>query len=245
MAKNKSAPTKKARRAPKGRRNLSVANYGDKVVIKNRSTVSVGLFGTILLALCVFAMIKIRWAWGFPVFWICASVIAAGMLSLFINMMLSKIVLDSPKTIISVYRPFEKQYKFSDVNYVDVNTTKHSDGLLAYTVILYIGVGKKTIQMTSFSKDQADELVALFRGMLDHGAMEYPEGDEEPFNFDDEKEGGFTFLKRKKKTQTTEDDEPTTVTAAEITSMSEDRGRAEEKKTEESDGEDSDDEDKE
>ena len=36
--------------------------------------------------------------------------------------------------------------------------------------------------------------------MLDHGAMEYPEGNEEPFHLDDEEEKRFEFIKRRKKT---------------------------------------------
>ena len=37
--------------------------------------------------------------------------------------------------------------------------------------------------------------------MLDNGAMVYPEGDEEPFNFGDGKRFEFTFITRKKNTE--------------------------------------------
>ena len=202
MAKKKNKKLKRSRRVPKGRRNLAVANYGDTIVIRNKSTVSAGICGVVMLSLIAVAAFKLKEAWNLPFFWAGLMLVVLGIVYSSVNAICSKIVLDSPKTLISVYRPFEKQYKFSDVNYVDVTAKKSKDKPIAYTVILYIGNGKRTVEVTTYSEDQADELVSLFRGMLDNGAMEYPEGDEEPFHFDDdEKKSGFTFLKRKKNTE--------------------------------------------
>lgn len=237
MAKKKNA--KKARRTPKGRRNLSVVNNGDTVTIRNRSVVSAGIFGIIIFALIIVAVFKMKAAWELPLFWVGLSLVSLGIVYSSVNAIFSKIVLDSPNTLISVYRPFEKQYKFSEVNYVDINTSKLKDGPVAYTVILYIGIGKKTVEVTSYSKQQAEELLSLFRGMLDNGAMEYPEGNEEPFHFDDEdkKERGFAFLKRKNKDENKMESDKTEEKAPEKSEE-----HSEEEKSDETEKKDSDEE---
>ena len=98
------------------------------------------------------------------------------------------------------YNPIKKQYKFEEINYIDQKTVNGKDGVVVYKVIVYIGNGKRTVEIAALSSSQADELASLLRGMLDNGAMIYPEGDEEPFNFDDEKKekrGIFSFGKSK------------------------------------------------
>jgi hypothetical protein len=117
-----------------------------------------------------------------------------------VGVMIGKILLDSPNKLMIVYNPIKKQYKFNDINYVDLKIKKEKDGVVVHKVTVYIGDGKRTVEIVAFSREQADELTSLLRGMLDHGAMEYPEGDEEPFNFEDEKKekkGLFSFGRRK------------------------------------------------
>ena len=115
----------------------------------------------------------------------------------------------------TVFSPFKTEYKFADINYVDLKASKPKDGLITHTVSAYIGNGKKKIELTTHSKPQADELVSLLRGMLDNAAMEYPEGNEEPFRFDDENEQTGGFLKRKKQpkpeTQKADSENPKTL----------------------------------
>ncbi len=197
-AKNKKTP--KNRKTPRERKNLSISNCGDLVVIRNRSTIAAGVLGGIILLLSIAAMITLKDAWGLPLFWIAFLLLIVGVLHSFANMIFGKITLDSPNMQINVYNPFRIQYKFEDVNYIDVNTSKDSNGANVYKIIIYIGKGKRSVQIVSYSKEQADELSSLLRGMLDNGAMIYPEGDDEPFDLDDDKKSSFTFLKRGKKT---------------------------------------------
>ena len=200
MAKKKTKATKKVRE----RKNLTINNCGDTVLIRNRSAIAAGLFGAIVIFLCVAAVISLKAAWSLPLFWTVIAVFMAASVYAFVNMIFGKIVLDSPNKQMIVYNPFKKTYKFEDVNYVDVKTSKDKEGVVSYTVVAYIGNGRKSVQVTSFSGKQADELCSLLRGMLDNGAMEYPEGNEEPFHFDDEEEKRSKAKKRKK----TEEPEP-------------------------------------
>ena len=191
---------KKKKKSPPGRKNLSVANHGDIVVIRNRSTIAAGVFGAIVLFLCIAAAISFKDAWSLPLFWVLFGVFVAAALYSMVNMIFGKIVLNSPEKQMIVCNPTKKEYSFDDINYVDMNTVKASNGERAYKVTVYIGIGKKTVELISFSEEQATELCHLLRGMLDHGAMEYPEGNEEPFHLDDEEEKRFEFIKRRKKT---------------------------------------------
>lgn len=183
----------------KGRRNLSVSNLGDTVIIRNRSVIVAGLVGVIVLILSVAAAVYLREAWKLPIFWVILGALFLGTGYSVAQMIFGKIVLDSKENVMTVYSPFSKSYKFSDVNYIDRREGKGSDGSIMYTVVVYIGNGKRSVEVTSFSKEQADEVESLMRGMLKCGALTHPEGDEEPFSFDDDKDGGFKFIKRRKK----------------------------------------------
>lgn len=186
------------------KKNLSIVNNGDIIVIKNRSTIAAGVLGAVVLGVCLAGLFTLEGAWSLPYFWLLACVLAAATLYSLTKVMLSKIILDSPKMLMTVYNPFKKEYKFEDINYVDVKTAKGGEGVILHVVVVYIGVGKRTVEMVSYSKEQADQLASLLRGMLDNGAMIFPEGDEEPFHFEDDKRE-FNFIKRRKKNKDSED----------------------------------------
>ena len=200
MMKNSKSKKKTKKKIPE-RKNLSVVNQGDLVIIRNRSTIAAAMVGVIMLGLCTAGAFTLRAAWELPLFWLLFGVLVTGVVYSLAKAMLAKVVLDSPKTTITVYNPLPIKYKFEDVNYVDVTTAKSTEGAIAYVVTVYIGIGKRTVEIVSYSKEQADELAILLRGMLDNGAMVYPEGDEEPFNFGDGKRFEFTFITRKKNTE--------------------------------------------
>ena len=189
------SPSKRA-----GKKNLLIINQGDTVIIKNRSAIASGVSGVILIIFCIAGTILLKDLWNMLLFKLVFPLVVLGALWNSVGTMLGKILLDSPNKLMIVYNPLKKQYKFDDINYVDLKTKKEKDGLLVHTVTVYIGDGKRTVEIRTFSREQADELESLLRGMLDHGAMEYPEGDEEPFDFDDEKKekkGLFSFGKQK------------------------------------------------
>ena len=229
MKKNKKKSKAKARAKAKktGRKNLSIVNHGDEVVISNRSTIAASVCGVIILGLCAAGIFTLRDAWELPLFWCLFSAAALGAVYSFAKMLFGKIVLNSPDMTMTVYNPFPIEYKFVDINYIDQRTERGTDGETVHVVVVYIGDGKRSVEIVSFSKEQADELAALLRGMLDLAAMIYPEGDEEPFDLDDDKTAGFNFLRRNKK-QT-----PAPAVNAE-------RGDAGEEKKEDTDGEDKD-----
>lgn len=202
---------KKTNNKVKEQKSLSIANHGDTVVIKNRSTLAAIISEAIILVLCIAGAVAMRDAWGLPLFWVVFLTLVAGILYSFASMIFGKIVLDSPNLQMTVYNPFKKQYKFEDINYVDIKSSKEKGGVIIHRVIVYIGEGKKSVEMTTLSQKQADELVSLLRGMLDNGAMTYPEGDEEPFNFDDDdekKHGVNLFGLKKKKAEKKDENEP-------------------------------------
>jgi hypothetical protein len=72
----------------------------------------------------------------------------------------------------TVYNPFVKEYKFSDVNYVDTNTVKGSDGENMFAVTVYIGKGRQSVNLASYSPDQAKELERLMRAMFSYTGEE-------------------------------------------------------------------------
>lgn len=195
MKKNK----KKIKSKVINKKNLSIINQGDTVIIRNRSAIAAGVISVIVLGVCAAGIFTLRDAWDLPLFWLMFSVFIVGTLYSFAKTLFGKIVLDSPKTTMTVYNPFPISYKFEDVNYVDLKTQKNQDGLEAHVVTVYIGIGKRSVQLVSYSKEQAEELAILLRGMLDNGAMVYPEGDEEPFSYESETDGEFKCLKRNKK----------------------------------------------
>jgi hypothetical protein len=198
---NKKKTKNKSRAKVKGanRKNLSIVNRGDEVVIRNRSTIAASVFGVIILGLCAAGIFTLRDAWELPMFWLVFSAAIVGVVYSFAKMLFSKIVLNSPDMTMTVYNPFPIQYKFVDINYIDQRTERASDGTQAHVVTVYIGDGKRSVEIVSFSKDQAGELASLLRGMLDLAVMLYPEGDEESFERDEEETEDFHFLKRKKK----------------------------------------------
>lgn len=201
---------KKANTRIKEKKSLSIAHYGDFVVIKNRSTLAASLSGFLMLVLCIVGGIALKDAWKMPMFAVMFLIIIAAIIYSFVSIVFSKVTLDSINMQMNVYSPFKKQYKFEDVNYVEIKSSKPKDGVILHRVITYIGNGKKNVELTTMSLKQAEELASLLRGMLDNAAMIYPEGNEEPFDFDDAKEtkqGVVSFgFKRNKKDKSKEED---------------------------------------
>lgn len=195
MKNNKTKKKNHPKKAPE-KKNLSIVNQGDVVTIRNRSTIASCVLGSIVLTLVIIGCLMIRDAWQFPIFWCMFLLILVGTAWSILNIIFGKIVLDSPDMTMNVYNPIKKQYKFEEINYIDQKTVNGKDGVVIYKVIIYINNGKRSVEIASLSSSQADELASLLRGMLDNGAMVYPEGDEEPFNFDEEKtekRGLFSF----------------------------------------------------
>lgn len=193
------------------RKNLLIANMGDVVVIKNRAIVGNAILGAVIMAFCIGIFFMLKAAWDQPIFWIIFLFIFLSTVYSFANNICGRIVLRSKTLMMTVYNPFKKEYKFSDINYVDMKSSKPQDGYITHSVIIYIGTGKKSIKIDTFSRAQADELLSLIRGMLDNAAMEYPEGNEEPFEFaEDEKKssGIFAALFKKRAEEKTEAPEP-------------------------------------
>ena len=182
-----------------GKKNLSVVNHGDIVVIRNRSAMASGVIGGIAFILSVIGVVKLRAAWDLPIFWFIFGALIIGTGFSVAQAVFGRIVLDSPSMLMTVYGPFPKEYPFSKVNYIDRKIGRGGDGSAMYTVVVYIGNGRRTVEVSSFSEEQADEVEELMRGMLKCGAITYPEGDEEPFRFDDEKPWHIPFSKRLKK----------------------------------------------
>lgn len=175
------------------KKNLSIINHGDTIVIKNRSTIAAGVLGALMLSIILIGTLSLRNMWSTPVFWVIIAVMALSTAWSIVKMIFGKVVLNSPNMTMEVYNPIKKQYKFADINYVDLKTSKEKDGVVLHKVTVYIGEGKRSVEISTGSKSQADELVSLLRGMLDNGAMEYPEGNEEPFNLDEKKEKNGLF----------------------------------------------------
>lgn len=195
MKNNKTKKKNHRKKAPE-KKNLSIVNQGDVVTIRNRSTIASCVLGSIVLTLVIIGCLMIRDAWQSPIFWCMFLLILVGTAWSILNIIFGKIVLDSPDMTMNVYNPIKKQYKFEEINYIDQKTVNGKDGVVIYKVIIYINNGKRSVEIASLSSSQADELASLLRGMLDNGAMVYPEGDEEPFNFDEEKtekRGLFSF----------------------------------------------------
>ena len=165
------------------KKNLSIVNHGDLIVIRNRSTIAASILSVIILGVCAAGVLTLPEAWNLPLFWVAFAVLCLGILYSLAKTVLSKIVLNSPQKTITVYNPLPIQYKFEDVNYIDRKIVKDRSAPDAHVVIAYIGEGRKNVSITTFSKEQADELVILLNGMLDNGAIIYPEYDEDPIDY--------------------------------------------------------------
>ena len=124
------------------------------------------------------------------------------------NTVIGKIVLTSEDSMMTVYWPLKKTYKFSDISYVDLKSSKANEGYVTHRVLIYVGEGRKSIKLETFSSTQAEELVSLLRGMLDCGSLQYQEGNEESFNLPEEEKKPFCFFgnlfKKKAKKQSDE-----------------------------------------
>ena len=182
----------------KEKKNLAITNNGDYVTIKNRSAQAASIISVMLLVICIMGVLSLKEAWDLPLFWGAFSLLIVAILYSIAKVIFGKIDLNSPEMLMTVYNPFKKTYKFEEINYIDVKTSKTKDGNM-YSIIVYIGDGKRSVQITTTSSIQADEVASLLRGMLDNGAMEYPEGNEEPFVFDDDKKKTPAFLGLHKK----------------------------------------------
>lgn len=175
-----------SKRKIREKKSLVISNMGDTVVIKNRSAVGSGVLGVILMLFFLTVTLCMRVAWKSPLFWGVITFLFLCSAYWFATTAFAKIVLDSPKLLMSVYNPFKAEYSFKDINYVDRKISKPKDGYVMHTVNIYIGNGKKRVRIDTFSSAEADEVESLVSGMLDCGAMEYPEGDEEPFSYEKE-----------------------------------------------------------
>ena len=165
------------------KKNLSIVNQGDFIVIRNRSAIGAGVLSVIILGICAAGVYTLRQAWNLPLFWAMFGLLVLGILYSLVKSVCSKIVLNSPQKIITVYNPLPKEYKFEDINYIDRKTVKDRTAPDAHVVIAYIGDGRRNVSITSYSKAQADELAILLNGMLDNGAMIFPEYDEDPLDY--------------------------------------------------------------
>lgn len=190
------------------KKTLSVSNMGDIVVIKHRFVLPNAIVCSAVMAILIAIFFKLRAVWDEPVFWVMYLFMFISNLYSLWNTVIGKIILNAQDTLMTVYWPFKKEYKFSDVSYVDVKSSKPNEGYITHRIFVYFGEGKKCVKLETFSSVQADEIASLLRGMLDCGAMEYPEGNEESFNLpEDEKKEGF-FAKLFKKKTSKSDNEP-------------------------------------
>ena len=180
----------------KEKKNLLIANMGDMVVIKNRAIIGNSILGAIVMIFAVIIMLLLKEAWDVPLFWVIFVFLFLGSVYSFAGIICGRIVLRSGTNLMTVYGPFKKEYSFAEINYIDMKSSRPTDGYITHTVMIYIGDGRKCIKIDTFSRDQAEELVSLLRGMLDNGAMVYPEGREKFFNSEEKEEKkAFDFLK--------------------------------------------------
>ena len=180
----------------KEKKNLLIANMGDMVVIKNRAIIGNAILGAIVMIFSVIIMFLLKEAWDVPLFWVIFAFLFVGSVYSFAGIICGRIVLRSGTNLMTVYGPFKKEYSFAEINYIDVKSSRPTDGYITHTVMIYIGDGRKCIKIDTFSGEQADELVSLLRGMLDNGAMVFPEGKERFTNYEEKEEKKiFDFLK--------------------------------------------------
>lgn len=181
------------------RLSLSILHNGDTVVIKNRMAAVTAIIGVAIVSLCIACISGLDKARELPWFWVLLIGAVLATVHSCTSIILSRIVLDSLNLTITVYNPFKKIYKFSEINYIDEK--KSDDKKVIHTVVVYFGNGKRNVEIATPSEAQAQEIVSLLRGMLDNAAIEYPEGNEESFNLDEDKPkaGLFGSLFKKKK----------------------------------------------
>lgn len=184
----------KSKRKIREKKSLVINNFGDTVVIRNRSAVGGGVLGVILMVFFLVVTLCMRAAWKSPLFWGVITFLFLCSAYWFVTTAFAKIVLDSPKLLMTVYNPFKAEYSFKDINYVDRKSSpKPKDGYITHTVSVYIGNGRRRVRIDTLSSREAEQVESLISGMLDSGAMEYPEGNEEPFRYE-EKEEKSSFL---------------------------------------------------
>jgi hypothetical protein len=202
--KKQTKKTKDKKTKNTNKKNLTVTNHGDVVVIRNRSTVAASVLGAIVLGVAAFGVFSLKEAWDFPLFWLIFGLLVAAAIHSFANMIFAKVVLDSPKKTITVYNPSPSTYKFEDINYVDMKKVKSADGTALHVVTAYIGDGRRSVEISSYSEKQAQEISALMRGMLDNAAMVYPEYELECYSQEASENAGedreFHFIRRTRKT---------------------------------------------
>lgn len=194
------------------KRTLAIHNHGDTVIIKNRSAVGSGVFGAAIMIFAVVVVLNMKEAWSSPAFWGVFAFLFLCSAYWFAGAVFSKIVLTSHDKKLTVYGPFKKEYRFDEVNYVEIRSAKPKNGTQVHTVCVYIGNGRRNVRIDTLSMDEAKEVESLFGGMLDSGAMEFPEGNEERFELPKKKKTGGALFERtkrreEKKTET-EADEP-------------------------------------
>ena len=204
--KKKKRKTKKIRE----KKTLSVSNMGDTVVIKHRYVAANAIVCTAVMAILIMVFFKLKAVWDEPVFWVMYLFMFFSNIYSLWNTVIGKIILTSKDSMMTVYWPLKKEYKFSDISYVDLKSSKPNEGYVTHRVLIYVGEGRKSIKLETFSSTQANELVSLLRGMLDCGSMEYQEGNEEPFDLpaeEEKKPSGF-FKNLFKKNAENQGDEP-------------------------------------
>ena len=157
---------KDTKRKDTGKKSLSVNNFGDHVIIRNRNYYLGAALGILIFIVSVVGAFYLRDAWSLPFFWGAFVLLLIGIAYYTVKTIISKIVLDSRDLTMTIYNPFVKRYKFADVNYVDRKTVHSKDGVTMYAVIVYIGNGKRSVEVASQSLDQADEIEVLMRRMF-------------------------------------------------------------------------------
>ena len=179
---------------------LSVHNYGDLVVIKNRSAIGGGIFGAMIMVFSVLIAVKMKDAWSSPGFW-------CGFLFLFLcsaywfaNAVLGKVILDSPKRTMTVYGPFKKEYSFSEVNYVETVSAKPKNGHRLHSVYVYLGNGRRNVRIDTLSFTQATEVETLLKSMLDSGDVGLEEEPKPTFTPETTSENSAEIPKKRRST---------------------------------------------
>jgi hypothetical protein len=189
----------KKNRKIREKKSLIIDNCGDTVIIRNRSAVGGGILGVILMVFFITLIFCMRVAWSSLLFWVVMLFLLGCSAYWFVTIAFDKIVLNSPKKLITVYNPLRSEYKFEDINYIDRKSAKPKDGYVKHTVSVYIGKGNKRVRIETLSSAEAIEVESLLSGMLDNSAMEYPEGNEEPFEYNETKKKGDGILSSFKK----------------------------------------------
>ena len=164
MQKSKKKRTKK--RA--GTESLTVINLGNTVIIKDRSSPVIAISSVAMLVITVICAVAMRAAHRSPLFWTVAVALVAGLTYSAVKAILAKMVLDANKMTMTIYNPSAKCYKFSDVNYVDSGTVNDRNGEEVFIVTVYMGDGRRSIDVATYSKEQAKEVERLMCAMFSY-----------------------------------------------------------------------------